>query len=168
MKCILRIKRHPELGIIAAPVSQHDADEFAKLNLNSDYRAVITKPRNPGHHSKAFALIQLIFENQDRYSNLEDLLTEIKLLSGWYDHHVRAPRPAPILDYLERMAGKLPAPFQSQLLRAAQKLRDEAGVVYIPKSIAFESMDQTAFEEFYKRLLEIAKDDFGVDAGEFA
>jgi len=71
------------------PTSQHDQDQLLKLRVGSEYKARITKARNPKHHRKGFALLNMIFENQDKYATLEDLRTELKLLTGWYDHHVR-------------------------------------------------------------------------------
>jgi len=51
-------------------------------------KAKMSKPRNGGHHRKAFALINYIFENQDKYKTVEDLLVEIKLKAGWYKEHL--------------------------------------------------------------------------------
>lgn len=49
-----------------------------------DYKA----KRNPLFHRKGFALLNLIFQNQDRYTNLEDLRVEFRLKAGFYSEHI--------------------------------------------------------------------------------
>lgn len=129
MKCIVKATKGASGLKILEPASAHDEAEFEKLRYGSEYKADIRKARNPDHHRKGFALINLIHDNQERYENLEDTLTELKLKSGWYKQHVR-------------LSGE---------------------VVYIPKSISFADMDQTSFEEFYDRVLEIAINDYGLE-----
>ena len=50
----------------------------------------LRKARNPDHHRKGFALITLIFDSQEKYLTMEDLLIELKLMCGWYVEHVRS------------------------------------------------------------------------------
>ena len=75
-------------AIIPAP-NQCDHDEFAKLRVGNQYKVDARKARNPDHHRKGFALINVIFENQERYTTLEDMLVELKLKTGWYTEHIR-------------------------------------------------------------------------------
>jgi len=56
--------------------------------VGDEIRVNASKPRNQGHHRKAFALINYIFDNQDRYKTVEDLLVEIKLKAGHYKEHL--------------------------------------------------------------------------------
>ena len=89
MKCI--IKTHQADGFICLiPASERDEDQFAKLRRNTEYKCDLKKARNPDHHRKGFALIDLIFNSQEAYLTLEDMLTELKLLTGWYVEHVRS------------------------------------------------------------------------------
>jgi hypothetical protein len=81
------------------------------------------RSRNIKHHRKAFALIELLFENQDRFNTVTDLLVELKIKLGWYNEHIT-------------QAGE---------------------VVYVPRSIAFDSMSQDDFEaNFYQPLTDLA------------
>lgn len=48
----------------------------------------VKRARNPEAHRKAFALLRLVLDNQNTYSNIDDLLTEIKLRAGHYDEYV--------------------------------------------------------------------------------
>lgn len=101
-------------------------------------RVEIKQSRNPAHHRKAFALLQLVYENLPEhmdymYPTFESFLTEIKLKCGWYDKHISYKRAS---------------------------LRWEQSVLFIPKSISFGSMDQTAFREFYDRMFSVILDEF--------
>lgn len=71
------------------PSGHHDQTEFDKLRPTNEYKIDARKARNPDHHRKGFALINLIFENQEKYTTIEHLLTELKLRVGWYTEHVR-------------------------------------------------------------------------------
>ncbi len=62
--------------------------ELTKIKQGETLRAVLTKPRNSKHHRKFFAMLNLVFQNQDRYDEIEDLRTEVKLRCGLYSEHV--------------------------------------------------------------------------------
>lgn len=65
-------------------------EEFADLFLelkDGDYFVNIKKNRNAGFHRKYFALLNKVFENQDIYSNIDDLRFEIILKTGHYKTH---------------------------------------------------------------------------------
>ena len=51
-------------------------------------------------------LINLIFENQEKYTTIEDLLTELKLQTGWYREHVSS-QPHPVTRQISRMLTRL-------------------------------------------------------------
>jgi hypothetical protein len=48
----------------------------------------LTRPRNPEFHRKFFSLLQLVFENQERYDNFERFRKEIVMRAGFYEEHV--------------------------------------------------------------------------------
>lgn len=52
------------------------------------FRIEVTRPRNVQHHRKGFALLQYLFQHQERYKTLEDLLVEVKLRCGHYQEHI--------------------------------------------------------------------------------
>lgn len=85
MRCIVKIGPNGCL-IPAYPV---DEAVFESLKPANMYKCDIRRARNPQHHRKGFALINLIFESQERYRTIEDLLVELKLRTGWYREHVR-------------------------------------------------------------------------------
>ena len=45
----------------------------------------ITKARNLKHHRKFFSMVNLVFDNQEKYPTQRHLLTAIKLEAGWYE-----------------------------------------------------------------------------------
>ena len=63
-------------------------DEPLKIKDGTIVRCEIVRQRNPRHHRKLFALLNLVFRSQEKYSNLEDLLVEFKLKAGWYEEHI--------------------------------------------------------------------------------
>jgi len=67
-----------------------DEDKIRKIKANDVVKCELTKPRNVLFHRKFFALLQLTFENQTKYSNLEDLLIEVKLKVGHYQEYITA------------------------------------------------------------------------------
>jgi len=89
MKCIVEVTTGYGGQRILVPASAHDETAFESLRMKNQYKADLRKARNPDHHRKGFALITLIFDSQEKYSTMEDMLTELKLLCGWYVEHVR-------------------------------------------------------------------------------
>jgi len=71
-----------------APADDEATEALKKYKVGAVVSAEIKKPRNYEFHKKAFALFQLIYENQEKYETMKDLLTEIKLRCGWYEEHV--------------------------------------------------------------------------------
>jgi hypothetical protein len=45
----------------------------------------IVKARNLEFHKRFMSLVRLVYENQERFSNMTKLLTAIKLEAGWYE-----------------------------------------------------------------------------------
>jgi hypothetical protein len=79
------------------------------------------KPRNGKFHRKFFALLNIAFNNQDKYDNFEDFRCEIILRCGFYKEHVTV----------------------------------KGVLIYIPKSIAFSTMDELEFESLYQKAIDI-------------
>ena len=67
------------------PSDRQAFDYLTKLKHGDIVSAVIKKPRNPKHHRKLFAMLQLVWEStevQDRYPKVENLLDAIKDATG--------------------------------------------------------------------------------------
>ena len=70
------------------PSSEKSIKIFNKVNIGSEILVDYKAKRNTQFHKKGFALLNLVFQNQDRYINLEDLRTEFKLKAGLYSTHI--------------------------------------------------------------------------------
>ena len=101
-------------------------DILKKIKIGEIYENEIKKPRNYKFHRKFFALLKLVFENQDKYDNIKDLRVEIELKTGNYEEHLT-------------LKGK---------------------IIYIPKSISFDKMDDIEFEKLYNKSIDIILSDF--------
>jgi hypothetical protein len=94
MRCI--VKPHRLFKIdgsetrVLMPAYEADEEVFLSLKAENHYKCDIRRARNPDHHRKGFALIKLIFDSQEKYRTIEDLLVELKLQTGWYREHIRS------------------------------------------------------------------------------
>ena len=59
---------------------------FDKLEIGEEIEIDITSKRNIQFHKKFFALIKLAFDNQDYYTDLEDLRKDLIKVSGFYEN----------------------------------------------------------------------------------
>lgn len=59
-----------------------DGAELPRIKLGAVVRVEIKQPRNSKHHRKFYALMNLIFKNQERYETLDDLVDMIKIATG--------------------------------------------------------------------------------------
>jgi len=65
-----------------------DYEKLKKLKSGEEYECDIKKPRNYKFHRKFFALIKLVFENQERYQDMERLRKDLIIESGFYKEWV--------------------------------------------------------------------------------
>lgn len=104
-----------------APKYDSDREEFKKLKRNSEVVAEIKKGRSIEFHKKYFALLKLTYENFPEW--LEDTLNV---------HSVEDLRTRIKID-----------------LGLYEVSHYGNQSIIIPKSIAFDKMDETEFEKFY-------------------
>ena len=62
-----------------------DFELSKKIKLNEIYEYECKKPRNLKFHRKCFALINMVFQNQEQYTNIEHLRKDLIIESGNYD-----------------------------------------------------------------------------------
>ena len=101
----------------------------------------LSRPRNPGHHRKFFALLGVAFRAQSRYPTLDHLLEAVKIGIGHYDVVNVRSTPA-LLEAIKDALGiyqiilpSLPPLISIPLIQ--------------PRSISFAKMSQESFEQFY-------------------
>ena len=62
-----------------------DYDKAKKLKPGDLLECEIKKPRNYQFHKKYFALINMLFDNQEIYNNIDHLRHDLILEAGFYD-----------------------------------------------------------------------------------
>jgi hypothetical protein len=62
-----------------------DYELAKKIPLNEPIIYEWKKPRNLKFHKKFFALLNLVFENQEQYNNLDHLRKDLTISAGYYD-----------------------------------------------------------------------------------
>ena len=66
------------------PEYNTDYDKVSKLRPDTTYLVEITQPRNIGFHRKFFALLNLCYENQATFNNLDDMRDWLTMKAGFY------------------------------------------------------------------------------------
>ena len=69
------------------PLFDSDMDNLRKIRRGVDLEIDIKQPRNYKFLKKFHALVNMIFENQDIYDNIEHLRKDLTILAGYYDEH---------------------------------------------------------------------------------
>lgn len=82
-------------GGALAPADQQAADFIAKLKLGEVVKVKATRMRNPGHHRKYFALLNLAFDawepvgkeykGEQVQKNFEQFRNDVTVLAGYYE-----------------------------------------------------------------------------------
>ena len=60
-----------------------DYEYLKKFKAGEEYFFEVKRERNIKFHRKFFALIKLVFENQDHYTNMDDLRKDLLVCSGY-------------------------------------------------------------------------------------
>jgi hypothetical protein len=66
------------------PVDDEGKEALNSVGQGELVRVKLTKARNLKHHRKFFSMLQLVFENQERFPTLDHLLTAVKIEAGLY------------------------------------------------------------------------------------
>lgn len=66
------------------PAYDSDIELSKKIKLNEVYVYDFKKPRNYEFHKKFFALVNMVFQNQEQYTNIEHLRKDLIIESGNY------------------------------------------------------------------------------------
>jgi hypothetical protein len=73
------------LGGSLHPADPESEAEIGKLGRGEVLRFTARRPRNLGHHRKFFALLQLVFDNQELYADREELRRALLIEAGHFD-----------------------------------------------------------------------------------
>lgn len=61
-----------------------DYEIYSKITLGEEFEIEYKKQRNLKFHKKMFSLFKLCFENQEAYSDLNDLRRDLTITAGFY------------------------------------------------------------------------------------
>jgi len=68
-----------------APVDAAGEDALRKIKMDALVTIEVKRPRNGKHHRLYWALIGVVFQNQERYETPELIHSALKLATGHYD-----------------------------------------------------------------------------------
>ena len=63
---------------------ESDYEKLKKIKAGKTVKCKISMPRNVMFHRKFFALINMVYQNQERYNNLDDLREQLTIEAGYY------------------------------------------------------------------------------------
>jgi hypothetical protein len=66
------------------PEYSTDYEKLGKIKPNQTYKIEIKQPRNLGYHRKFFALLNLAFQNQDNFNNMDEMRAWLIMKAGFY------------------------------------------------------------------------------------
>ena len=120
-----------------------DGFEMPRLKLGSVVKVKITQARNMKHHRLFFALMNKIFENQETYETLEDLVNVIKIATGHC--HV----------YRKKNGDPLPVPRSIAFHKMDQTQFDDfyAKVIRLVRENIVPGLDEGALREEIERMV---------------
>jgi len=67
------------------PVNDGAEAALAKIKLGAEVRVKIDRPRNLQHHKKFWALMNIVYQNQNHYTALDHLVAALKTAVGHCD-----------------------------------------------------------------------------------
>ena len=65
-----------------------DYDKMKRIKVGDFLECEIKKPRNYMFHKKFFALMNLLYQNQEIYINIDDLREDLTIEAGYYKNRV--------------------------------------------------------------------------------
>jgi hypothetical protein len=74
-----------EFGGKLVPADEASRAILSKIKTGDVVRVEVKRPRNTAHHRKFFALLNVVFENQEAYENPDHLLLALKYAVGHCD-----------------------------------------------------------------------------------
>ena len=104
-----------------APADEDAKQVMRRWKIGDTLRCSVRKPRSYKFHKLYFALISLVFENQERYSNIDHFRRAVQIEAG----HVE------------------------------ELIRLDGEIVLIPKSIAYDALDEMEFAKVFAETMTV-------------
>lgn len=109
------------------PMGEQAQEDFMKIQ--GEQVINIKMHRNPVFHRKAFALLNMIYANQENFDSMDLFRSWITMKSGYV------------------ITGQAP----------------NGTTLFMPESLAFESMPQERFERWYNSVIDVAFAEYGMN-----
>jgi hypothetical protein len=94
-----------------APADEEAKQAIRRWRIGETLKCSVRKPRDYTNHKRYFALLNLTFENQEKYSSFEHFRKAVQIAAGHVDELITL----------------------------------EGEIVFIPKSIAYDALDEMEF-----------------------
>lgn len=136
-----------EAGIL--PCCNDSQALFDKINNGELVMVEFTRGRNYGNHKRFMALCRVTFDLQDIQENDELWRKHVIMIAGYFDMIIVPipPRLQKVLNYLRQWLGGDMADGIIDVIEQA------FGVHYIPKSMAFDKMDELEFNDMFDKAI---------------
>lgn len=69
------------------PLSEEDFTKTKRVKEGQIIEVEYKKPRNPLFHNKFMSMVRVVYDNQEQYEHIEQLLNAIKIDLGYYDSY---------------------------------------------------------------------------------
>lgn len=70
------------------PAYDQDKERLKRFKAGEPFMAEVTKPRNIRFHRKIFALFNMLLQNQEIYTNIDDLRNDLTVEAGFFTEGV--------------------------------------------------------------------------------
>jgi len=70
------------------PLYDSDYEVLKKLRKNTELQFEVKQVRNPAFHRKFMALVQMVFANQEIYTDIDSLRYDLTIEAGFWNEHV--------------------------------------------------------------------------------
>ncbi|OGD52545.1 hypothetical protein A3K80_09185 [Candidatus Bathyarchaeota archaeon RBG_13_38_9] len=107
------------------PANEEAEEYFKRIKQGVVISCEMRRPRNYKNHLRYFKLLQIVLENQEIFTTIEQLKEAIKLMVGHVDY-----------------------------TRVLNKSTNEWELVEIPKSISFASMPELEFQDYFSKSID--------------
>lgn len=75
------------LSSVLEPADDVAREYLKKIRPGQDVRVKVTRPRNSKFHRKYFSLLNVVFDNQEKYSSFDAFRAEVTMRAGFFTEH---------------------------------------------------------------------------------
>jgi len=108
------------------------SDYYDKLSIGAEVEVDIKQPRNIEFHRKFFALLNLVFDNQEQFDNFDTFRAVFIMNCGFFE-------PIDVSNFFTGNVTK----------------------TFFPKSISFAKMSEMEFKQLYEKAIDVANQILG-------